>query len=103
MLQVHDGDTFTADVDLGFGAHIWIKVRLHGVNTPELSKPDGSGVKSKAALEGQITGVPLILQSYKDARSFERWVCDVWTASGSVGQWLIDNDYGVAFMGVPAP
>lgn len=101
-LAVHDGDTFTADVDLGFGAHVWIKVRVHGMNAPELSNPDGSGTKAKSALEGHITGRDLVLQSYKDAQSFARWVCDVWTPEGSVGQWMIDNSYAVAFMGTPA-
>jgi micrococcal nuclease len=36
VIKIVDGDTFKADIDLGFG--VWIKdksVRLYGVNTPE--------------------------------------------------------------------
>jgi endonuclease YncB( thermonuclease family) len=30
-----------------------------------------------------LTGNPnLVMESYKDARSFERWVCDVWLPNG---------------------
>jgi endonuclease YncB( thermonuclease family) len=101
VVAVHDGDTFTADVDTGFGVHAWIKVRLHGIDSPELGAADGSGLKARAALSHLITDQPLVLQSYRDARSFDRWVCDVWMLGMSVGQWMIDNGYGVAFMGTP--
>ena len=35
--SVHDGDTFTVDIDLGFG--VWLKdqnIRLYGINAPEV-------------------------------------------------------------------
>ena len=40
-IQVYDGDTIRADIDLGFG--IWArnqKLRLAGINTPELNSKD---------------------------------------------------------------
>lgn len=42
VVEVHDGDTFTADVDLGFG--VWLRgqsYRLAGCNARELAEPGG--------------------------------------------------------------
>jgi micrococcal nuclease len=36
ILEVYDGDTFTALVDLGFNIHFRFKIRLAGVDTPEV-------------------------------------------------------------------
>lgn len=82
--RVIDGDTFVADVDLGFQASIEIKVRLHGVNTPEKGHPGSDeatgflrgllGIRSVQIEEPR----QIVLASYKDARSFERWVCDAY-------------------------
>lgn len=87
-LAVHDGDTFTARVDLGFHTATEIKVRLRDINAPELSQ--GGGVRAGDFLRKLVMPTPyaeenpqLVLQSYKDQRSFERWVCDVWLWDGS--------------------
>lgn len=93
-----DGDTFLATVDLGFGASIEIKVRIHGVNAPEKNTPEGK--LASAYLAELLGGRALVLQSYKDARSFERWVCDVWADpfEASVAQQIIASGHGVPFM-----
>jgi endonuclease YncB( thermonuclease family) len=39
ILAVHDGDTFTALIDLGFGVLKHCPVRIEGINTPELPAP----------------------------------------------------------------
>lgn len=41
ILKVHDGDTFFAEVDLGFHVKKQMWLRLAGVDTPELSTPEG--------------------------------------------------------------
>jgi endonuclease YncB( thermonuclease family) len=94
--RVIDGDTFVGQIDLGFGAFIQIKVRIHGVNAPEHSAEGGP--EATAFLHSLIDNKDLILQSYKDARSFERWVCDVWVGSQSVAQAIIDGGHGIPFM-----
>tara|TARA_R100000306_G_C4363203_1_gene136344 strand:- start:111 stop:575 length:465 start_codon:yes stop_codon:yes gene_type:complete len=35
MVRIVDGDTLDAVIDLGFDVHIYKRIRLHGVNTPE--------------------------------------------------------------------
>jgi endonuclease YncB( thermonuclease family) len=42
VLSVHDGDTFTASVDLGFDLAFRTAVRLNGCNARELAAPGGA-------------------------------------------------------------
>lgn len=80
-IRTIDGDTFVADVDLGFRTHAHIKVRIRGLDTPERGK-DG-WAEARDRLDARLFighGWPedLVLTSFKDRQSFERWVCDVW-------------------------
>lgn len=79
-LKVHDGDTYTMQVDLGFRCAITIQVRLHGWSCPELSDP--LGPEATVAAAKLLGGGPVVIQSYKDQRSFERWVADVYVTEG---------------------
>lgn len=85
--RVHDGDTYQLRIDLGFDVGISIMCRLRGIDTPELGTPEGKAARDwvtgtlKPAIDGSAR--PLIVQSYKDRRSFARWVCDVWYLDGA--------------------
>lgn len=56
----HDGDTCHIDIDLGFGSYELshdfdgkpiLSCRIFGINAPELSNPDGSGLAALAYAE----------------------------------------------------
>jgi endonuclease YncB( thermonuclease family) len=74
--RVIDGDTFIADVNLGFYVRAQIRVRVHGINAAEMNTAEGKRAKAWA-LE-TLLGEPLMIESFKDEQSFNRWVCDVW-------------------------
>jgi micrococcal nuclease len=79
VLDVHDGDTYKLRVDLGFRCAVTIQCRLHGVDSPELNTPEGKIARDFVlTLINGYSQTPVVVQSYKDQRSFERWVCDVW-------------------------
>jgi len=44
-----DGDTLDAKIDLGFHVHIACKLRLQGINTPELPTPEGKQARAFVA------------------------------------------------------
>lgn len=99
--RIIDGDTLIAEVDLGFYASYALKIRLHGCDAPEHNAPGGT--EATAYLETLVYGgVPLIVESFKDRRSFERWVCDVYVRVGtdwvSVSKLMIDSGHAVPFM-----
>jgi len=45
VLSIHDGDTLTLSLDLGFNLSFQCACRVYGINAPELATPEG-----KAAL-----------------------------------------------------
>lgn len=49
VTAVHDGDTFTADIDLGFQVHALTAVRLLGCNAIELDDPGGKEARDNLA------------------------------------------------------
>lgn len=76
LFKVTDGDTYVLMVKLGFYSYQAVKVRLHGIDVYEKNTAPG-----KAAIiyvEALLRDKEVTVQSYKDQRSFERWVCDVW-------------------------
>ena len=45
VVDVHDGDTLTVNLDLGFRVWQRTKIRLHGINAPELKTPEGKAAR----------------------------------------------------------
>ena len=69
ITQVYDGDTLTADIDLGFG--VWLrgqKLRLYGVDTPEIKPNKAKGITKAMAERGKkVAGdVRLLLRATRD-------------------------------------
>ena len=70
ITDVYDGDTVTANVDLGFST--WKhgeKLRLHGINAPEMrgdEKPQGT--LSRDWLRSAILNSGVIIQTIKDKK-----------------------------------
>jgi endonuclease YncB( thermonuclease family) len=97
--RVHDGDTYQLRIDLGFDVAVSIMCRLRGVDTPELGTEDGKKARDYVMKllrpsnvrwdDVPIESKPreLVVESYKDRRSFARWVCDVWMLNGA-GQYV---------------
>jgi endonuclease YncB( thermonuclease family) len=79
---------------------VTIQCRLHGVDCPELNTPEGKEARHFAMnwLMPYYPEAPglVVIESYKDQRSFERWVCDVWLRDGrSVGDVLVAAGHAV--------
>lgn len=104
VTKVHDGDTITVDIDLGF--HVWTKsvtLRLMGINAPELATPEGK--QSQAWLAAQLPlGTALTVQTYKDAtEKYGRYLATLWLIQGDVhrnlNSELVSNGYAVPYSG----
>ena len=95
---VYDGDTCTADIDLGLG--IWVrgeKLRLHRINTPELTGTDKpAGIRARDHLKSLVEGKSVLLQTIKDRREkYGRYLAEIWLEQ-AVGAPLNVNDALVA-------
>jgi micrococcal nuclease len=99
ITSVHDGDTITADVDLGF--HVWIndeKFRLMGIDAPEL--PGAAGVAARDALAKRILGREMIICTVKDRREkFGRYLVRVYDGDELLNDWMVAKGYAVPYDG----
>lgn len=83
---VYDGDSITADIDLGF--NIWMrgqKIRLYGIDTPELRGEErAAGLVSRDRLRDLILDKEIIITSYKDkSGKYGRWLATLFSNDGS--------------------
>ena len=52
LVRVVDGDTIDVETDLGFNIDFTQRLRLYGINAPELSTPEG--LAARAFIIGQL-------------------------------------------------
>lgn len=80
IVNVIDGDTFDMNIDLGFNIHIYERVRLLNIDTPEnrgVEKKLGKAVTQYA--KKHFEGKEVILRSSKNKTdSFGRWLAEVY-------------------------
>lgn len=85
ITAVHDGDTLTADVSLGFG--VWVRAqvfRLVGCNARELADPGGPEARDNLAgllLPPSLTPA-VTLTSIKPDKFGGRWDCVITLPAG---------------------
>lgn len=81
VISVYDGDTFTCNVDLGFKTYKRVKVRLLGIDTPEIRTRDleekKRGYESKEWLSNKILGKKILLHTSEKGK-FGRWLGYIW-------------------------
>lgn len=76
ILSVHDGDTCTALVDLGFRISQEMPLRLNGINAPELSQPGGK--EARDYLRSIIDGKQVVIFTVKDRKEkYGRYLADI--------------------------
>lgn len=95
VIDVYDGDTITVDIDLGLGT--WLKkqkIRLYGVNTPEIRGEDReNGLRVRDKVRSIILDKDIVLQTHKDkSGKFGRWLGVVWIDGLCVNDFLLINN-----------
>ncbi len=95
IISVYDGDTVTAVVDLGFLVSKEMKLRLFGIDTPELrgeERPQGLIVRD--ILRERILNKEVIINSYKDKQGkYGRYLATILLDGEDINQWLLDNGH----------
>jgi len=81
VTKVVDGDTVYGDADLGFGVSMAIKVRLYGINAPEMrGQEKEAGRRSKSFLKNVLS------KSFKD--NHQIYIETIKDKKGKYGRWL---------------
>jgi len=77
LVRVIDGDTYELQVDLGMRVNTRALIRLHGFYAPEARTEAGRFATTQAtALLTEAQAI--VVQTYKDVQTFQRWVADVY-------------------------
>lgn len=96
IVQVIDGDTFIANVDVGFHMYSHQHLRLLNFEAPEIRGLERKiGLLAKAKLEELLpVGLETRIRTEK-SDSFGRWLAEVVWENGTLSEYLIKLGYGV--------
>lgn len=90
VYEVIDGDTFTAVIYLGFGFTTFQKLRLRGLDAPEIETREGQ--EAKAFLQAELPiGKPVLIRAVKSDK-YDRYLADVFVDEVYVNQQLVSRN-----------
>ena len=103
VTSVYDGDTITADIDLGLGVFVTgEKLRLYRINAPEIRGDErDTGLLSRDFLRSKIDGKDVIIQTIKDKKGkYGRYLAEVFLVDVNdnlvnINDTLVDNGHAV--------
>jgi endonuclease YncB( thermonuclease family) len=75
VVRVIDGDTLFTDVDCGFGVWIKQRLRLRGIDAPELSTDEG--VRTRDFVDKTLSEACFVVLSTDRTDKYDRYVADV--------------------------
>jgi micrococcal nuclease len=97
IIKVYDGDTVTAEIDLGFNIKITEKLRLLRINTPEIrgeERPDG--LISRDVLRDKILDKEVIIETQKDKKGkYGRYLAEIIFEDNNINDWLVAEGLAV--------
>ena len=103
IINVVDGDTLDLEIDLGFYTFVRERIRLSGIDTPELTSPDKA--KREAAISAKkftetFLNKKVTLQSFK-VDKYGRFLAELFLSNDpiSINQKLILGAFAVPYSG----
>jgi len=101
--SVYDGDTITASAHIWIGQTINTKVRIRGIDTPELrGKCDTEkqqAIKAKDFVQNLIGNKPVTLTNIENGKYAGRVIADVFVDDVNVSEAIINNGLGRIYDG----
>lgn len=106
VLSVHDGDTISVEIELGFQVKFTDKIRFYGINAPELKIRDGNnklqinptGMKTLAVVDDFIkAGDIVVIETIKDKKEkYGRYLANIYVTKDDeqifLNKYLLDNN-----------
>ena len=107
VLRIIDGDTIDAAVDLGFFTHRNIRVRLYGIDTPEVRTRDAEekkrGFAAKAMLTKLLNDADKVIMKSHGIGKFGRCLGEIFVEKGeqtiNISETLIAQGFGEKYDG----
>lgn len=100
IIDVYDGDTVTAVVDLGFLHYQEMKLRLYGIDTPELRGEEReAGLIVRDILRELILNKEVEIHTYKDKQGkYGRYLATIVLDGININQWLLDEGHAQEYL-----
>jgi len=97
---VYDGDTVTAVVDLGFLHYQEMKLRLYGIDTPEMRGEEREqGIIVRDIVREMILDKEVEIHTFKDKQGkYGRYLATIILDDLNVNQWLVDNGHAEVYL-----
>lgn len=80
VVRIIDADTIIADVDAGFFITLRLRLRLDGLNAPEINTPEGKAAKKVVEDWFTTLGNKVIVQTKKQD-DYGRYLATIWPTS----------------------
>lgn len=99
ITKIYDGDTITAVIDLGFNISVTERIRLYGIDTPEIRGIEReNGLKAKAYLQEAIRfnwdEVDFYIKTIKDKKGkYGRYLGILYIGEMDMNKNLIEEGY----------
>lgn len=94
VVRVIDGDTLEVDLDLGFYTRIRTRLRLFGVNCPELNTDAGKAAREYVAHALAQSGGDWTAHTLKADKYGNRWDALVYLANGKcLNELLVEKGH----------
>lgn len=92
LRSVIDGDTLWLDIDCGFDTWTDQKVRLRGIDTPELDTPEGR--RAKRFVEAALRNAPVLAVTTTKPDKYDRYLADIfYLADETDPQTVLDQGH----------
>jgi endonuclease YncB( thermonuclease family) len=108
--DIHDGDSLKVMITLGFGSFAKVRLRLFGIDTPELNDEDmgnrGNAKQARDRVRALVpAGVPLTIETHEyPGDKYGRWLCRLFLPDGRLlNDVLVEEGYAVAYDGGKKP
>jgi micrococcal nuclease len=99
VTKVYDGDTITADIDLGFGIlYKKVKLRLARINAPEVRGIErDKGILSRDYLRNLILHREVLIETKKDTKGkYGRYIAEIWLFNGvNINDFLVEQGLAI--------
>lgn len=105
VVGVVDGDTIDISIDLGLRVSIMTRVRLHGINAPEMRGATLEDAKlSTKYLVDTVLAKQVLVNTIKDrGDKYGRLLAKVWLGDRFINREMIEHGFAVEYLGDPMP
>jgi len=92
IVNIVDGDTVDAEVDLGFRLTAKLRLRLLGINAPEMRSKDEArclkALEARSTLSALILEATVVIETQKPD-AFGRYLANIWLRDININEEMI--------------